>query len=156
MKTIILGAGITGLAAGHKKKSAYKKQWCKKNPWYSSLWGAKQRCSNKNNPKYKNYGARGIKFLISREEVKFLWKRDKAADLVRPSLDRINNDGNYELSNCRFIEKSINDGRHNRELTHCKRGHPYNKKNTRLKSNGWRDCKVCGIIMKNIREGKAE
>ncbi len=68
----------------------------------------KQRCNNPNNKRYKDYGLRGIKCLITEEELEFLWFRDKAWLLKEPSIDRKDNDGNYELSNCQFIEMDIN------------------------------------------------
>lgn len=37
-------------------------------------------------------------------------------------------------------------------LTHCKRGHPFNKKNTYIKKNGTRYCRACGAAYK--RENK--
>lgn len=80
----------------------------KNKPWVRTLESIKYRCNNKNSPKYHRYGERGIKCLITKEEVKFLWFRDKAYLLKKPSIDRINNDGNYELSNCRYIETSEN------------------------------------------------
>jgi hypothetical protein len=67
-------------------------------------WGMKQRCCDKNCRAYINYGSRGI--LICNE-----WHDDfltfynwavshgYSDDL---SIDRINNDGNYEPSNCRW------------------------------------------------------
>lgn len=80
----------------------------KKNPWLKHLYKAKQRCVNPNATRYPCYGGRGIKFLLNKEEIKTLWFRDKAYLLIKPSIDRKNNDGHYEFSNCRFIEYSKN------------------------------------------------
>ena len=82
-----------------------------KFPWRKTLNDIKQRCENPKNPAYKYYGGRGIQNLITEEELKFLWFRDKAFELKRPSIDRINSDGNYEISNCRYIELSENSKR---------------------------------------------
>jgi hypothetical protein len=78
------------------------------NPWKHTLSRIKQRCNNPNQPCFKYYGGRGIKCLISLDELKQVWFRDKAYEMKHPSIDRINNDGNYEFNNCRFIELSEN------------------------------------------------
>lgn len=79
-----------------------------KNRWWGILSDIKRRCNNKNFKHYKYYGGRGIQALISSSEIKELWFRDKAYLMKRPSIDRINNDGNYIYENCRFIEQSEN------------------------------------------------
>ncbi len=76
----------------------------KLKPWIYIYYGIKQRCTNPNQSNYKYYGLKGIKCLITIEEIKFLWFRDKAYLMDKPSIDRENNDGHYILSNCRFIE----------------------------------------------------
>ena len=83
----------------------------KKQPWYSSYQCAKARCRNPNYPHYKNYGGRGIEFRLTPFEFHFMWMRDSALLMKRPSIDRINNDGHYERKNCRFIELSENSRR---------------------------------------------
>ncbi len=93
-------------AADLKRK--YNKNYYKKNPWLKSFWCAKYRCNDKNGVAYNRYGGRGIKVLMTKEDFKKLWFRDKAYLMKKPSIDRVDNDGNYEYKNCRFIEKSLN------------------------------------------------
>lgn len=80
----------------------------KKYPWRYVLYWIRTRCYNPNTTYYKFYGGKGIKCLISENDIKKLWFRDKAYSLKKPSIDRIDKDGNYEFSNCRFIELSKN------------------------------------------------
>lgn len=75
-----------------------------KSPWLATYHSINLRRTNPINKSYKYYGGKGIKLLITKEELKSLWFRDKAFLLKRPSIDRINSDGHYELKNCRYIE----------------------------------------------------
>lgn len=81
----------------------YKNRW-DKFPWEKTYWNIKGRCEYKSHSRYEYYGGRGIQCLISKDELKYLWFRDKAYLLEKPSIDRKNPDGNYELDNCRYIE----------------------------------------------------
>jgi hypothetical protein len=71
---------------------------------YRIFEAAKSRCTNPNHPAYRNYGGRGIKFLFTSFE-QFIEHIG-----LRPgkefSLDRINNDGNYEIGNVRWATRS--------------------------------------------------
>lgn len=87
--------------------------WRKNNPYSMNLISAKQRCSNPKNVGFRYYGARGIKCLLTLNQVRNLWFRDKAYLMEKPSIDRRDSDGNYELSNCRFMELSKNSQRGN-------------------------------------------
>lgn len=86
---------FTHFVHGHSKERIY------------AIWkGMKSRCFNKNRKHYKDYGGRGI--TVCQE-----WKDDFESfyewsiangysdDL---SIDRINSDGNYEPSNCRWAD----------------------------------------------------
>lgn len=73
-------------------------------PWKKFLKGIKTRCNNPNCKDFKYYGGRGIKCLITSEELKELWFRDRAYLMKKPSIDRIDNDDDYTYKNCRFIE----------------------------------------------------
>lgn len=97
----------------------YNKNRRKKQPWFFVLEGIQRRCNNKQFKAYKYYGGRGIKCLITIEELKELWFRDKAYEMKRPSIDRIDNNENYEYDNCQFIEQSENSTKMN--IEHHKR-----------------------------------
>jgi len=84
-----------------------------KQPWYVTWQRAKSRCNNTHNEAYKNYGGRGIKFIIDFWEMGRLWFRDGAFFMKQPSIDRIDNDGDYVFENCRFIERGENTRRSN-------------------------------------------
>lgn len=86
------------------KYKKYKKTYCRKYPLRNRYNTMKQRCNNPKSDNYKRYGGRGIKCLMTIEELEFLWFRDKAYNMKKPSIDRKDNDGHYELSNCRFME----------------------------------------------------
>lgn len=78
-----------------------------RTPEYRALTSAKNRCTNLNDAAYNNYGARGIEYLLPPpgEGAPLLI----AAIGPRPpgtSIDRRDNDGNYELGNIRWATRS--------------------------------------------------
>lgn len=85
-------------------KSTHKKSYY---PEYNCYHHMLKRCYNKNNNVYQYYGARGIK-VCDRWLESFENFYEDMGD--RPSsnhsLDRINNDGNYEPSNCKWSTQS--------------------------------------------------
>jgi hypothetical protein len=79
----------------------------KRSRLYNTWKKMKQKCFNPNDPKYPDYGGRGITVCQQ-------WKSDFKAfhDWAlsngyddKLTIDRTNNDGNYEPGNCRWADK---------------------------------------------------
>lgn len=70
-----------------------------------------ERCSNPGTNSYNRYGGRGIKNQLTMDDLEFLWNKDAADQLERPSIDRREVDDHYTRDNCRFIEQRANTRR---------------------------------------------
>lgn len=94
----------------------------KLTPWKGCLITAKHRCQNKKSKAYRYYGGKGVKCLMTEQDFQYLWFRDKAYNMKRPSIDRRDPNGNYEIFNCRFIELAKNISRAHAGKKHFKQG----------------------------------
>lgn len=75
------------------------------SPTYRTWLHMLDRCSNSRHSKWKYYGGRGI-VVCERWHSFENFLADMGLRSVGLSLDRINNDGNYEPNNCRWSTRS--------------------------------------------------
>jgi len=141
-KKIIMG---THLTRGEIKSCGCLRQGNKthgliSHPLYSRWSGIIQRCTNPNVRHYPYYGGRGISvcsewldssesFILYIEKTFPNWEEFLEK---RYQIDRINNDGNYEPGNLRFVSQKENN---NNKRPRSKKGlDPYNHQGPNIKS----------------------
>lgn len=122
----------------------------KRTPEYQAWLGMRSRCNNPKEKSWPDYGGRGIKVCDE-------WMNDFSAfySHIGPkptkshTIDRINNDGDYEPGNVRWAtrtEQNLNRRKykHTKLKTHCPSGHEYTPDNTWVQpSSGARRCREC-------------
>lgn len=91
----------------------------KTNTHIYHVWGnMKQRCLNSKHSSFNGYGGRGISICESWMNFENFYKDMGDPPTKEHEIDRINNDGNYELSNCRWStrKEQMNNMRRNKYL----------------------------------------
>lgn len=100
-------------------KATFKKEKITKSRLYRIWSNIKRRCYNPSSEAYCNYGMRGISMCrewISSPLTFYNWAI-KSGYKEGLSIDRINNSGNYEPSNCRWVNaKTQSNNRRNNHL----------------------------------------
>lgn len=117
---------------------------CYKTKLYQTYRNMIQRCENPHNTDYRYYGGRGIG-VCSEWRNNFesfqKWAYENGYD-PNLSIDRIDVNGNYKPSNCRWVDNSIqaNNKRNNRWIT-------YNGRT--LTITKWAE--ICGLSLSTLR-----
>lgn len=96
------------------------------HPLYHVWYQMKRRCMNVDHPEYPRYGGRGISVCPQWQSNFWRFVLDVGERPAGHSLDRIDNDGNYEPGNVRWAtptEQSRNQRGVGTE-TMCPNGHP--------------------------------
>ncbi|MGL5648334.1 MAG: hypothetical protein ACRDDY_10815 [Clostridium sp.] len=102
--------GIEGRGCGCKRKEKVAKHNLSNHKLYKVYGHMKSRCYNKKDKLYYRYGGRGIKVCdVWLEDISVFYEWCLANGWEDGlQIDRINNDGNYEPNNVRFVTQTEN------------------------------------------------
>lgn len=107
---------VIGLDKSGENNGRYKVGFSMNKKLYWVYYAMIQRCYNKNCKGYKRYGARGIKVCsewLNDNTSFYFWAMNNGYK-EGLTLDRINNEGNYEPSNCAWVTNKENTNHNSR------------------------------------------
>lgn len=119
-KRNILRGSSCGCLKRERVGNANRKHGKSKDRLFKVWWAMKERCQYEKNKEWKRYGGRGISVCERWDKSFENFLLDMGPCPPSYQLDRINNDGNYEPGNCRWVtpKMNANNRRSNRLLTH--------------------------------------
>jgi len=80
----------------------------RKMPWIVAYNNIQSRCRGYNKRDRAAYSSKGFKSELTPTMLKDLFMRDRAWEMDRPSIDRVDADKGYEKSNVRWVPMDIN------------------------------------------------
>lgn len=115
-RTSYLINDLTVSCGCYRRKRTEFSDIIKKKLLYERWKSIKKRCLNENSQSYHLYGGRGIKICDRWKESFEAFVADMGEPPEGHEIDRINNNGNYEPNNCRWVLGKINQN--NRRNNH--------------------------------------
>lgn len=126
------------------------------SPEYRAWRDAIHRCTNPHNSGYHNYGGRGIRVCDRWIESFEAFFADMGPRPDGMSLDRIDVNGNYEASNCRWATWDQQCANRRSPET-CRNGHSLTPETTRMRTRAsgkeYRQCLAC-VADREHRRGR--
>ena len=111
---VILGGKTKSCGCDHHWKTHGQSDTVEYQTWRSML----KRCENPKYHNYRLYGGRGVKVCERWHQFENFFADMGPRPSDKHSIDRINNDGNYEPGNCRWATWSEQRLNQRRQLRH--------------------------------------